>query len=692
LPTAVAMRRGGASKGATASFLVATPETGVDSISLTYALLDPIMTLARPVAAFLTAVAAGLGVNWVERGDGAGTEPPAASPAPDAGAAEEPAPAAGAAASPAPDAGAAGEPAGSGPFAAGDGCESLPSTGAAPRGLGGVLRASARYGYGDLLDDIGPYLLAGVLLTGLITALLPEGALTDPRLQGWPALLLMLFVGIPLYVCDISSTPVAAALILKGLSPGAALVFLLAGPATNAASLTVLWRVLGRRAVITYLIAIAVVSVLAGALINEIYASLGVDVRAVAGTGSRAIPRWVEIPAAVAVLALLLRSFARTRRHLAWRDQLRRAGRPLGIDLGGRGGVLLAGAVLLILYLLTGCGTLGPGEVGWVVEFGRITRAIETPGLVVHAPYPFARLVKERPAEVRMIDRGYRHGQPFVAAPVRSRARLTPQELALVAEAEIATGEETLLAVRYSVQYALGNAYTHRFLLADPAGLVTACADYAARRVIAEEPTDSVLVTHRARLERRMAARLQRELDGLDAGIAVLRVDLVDVHAPPEVHASFRDVASAMEDYERFIRQAESYRNRTVAAARGRAHGQEAEALAAREQGVQAARGASAAFQALASATRHQREVTQLRLYLDAVSKVLPAARLIVPLTDLPLDLWLSQPDTRGWPEPIGPGAAARQPAAPQGGPSPAGPPASETWREKLERLQGGTR
>ena len=88
----------------------------------------------------------------------------------------------------------------------------------------------------------------------------------------------MLAVSVPLYVCATASTPIAAALALKGISPGAALVFLLAGPATNAASLTVISRLIGRKAMVVYLVVIVVMSLLAGMAVNVLYASLGISI------------------------------------------------------------------------------------------------------------------------------------------------------------------------------------------------------------------------------------------------------------------------------------------------------------------------------------------------------------------------------------------------------------------------------
>lgn len=689
LPVATTLRRSGASKGATVSFLIATPESGIDSISITYALLDPIMTVARPATAFVTAMVGGLSVNVLEGPDGE-TTPAAGGPSP---ASNGPAPLH------APDSDTS-DMAPARDAAGDDGCGSdcdcacsdEPTLSLKPRRtLAGTLRESAQYGFGPLLDDIGPYLLIGFLLTGLISSILPDGALENPALRGLPAMLMMLAIGIPLYVCATASTPIVAALIAKGLNPGAGLVFMLAGPATNAASLTVLWKMLGRRTLIIYLATIAVVSIAAGLILDEIYAASGIDPRAVLGAGSRIIPRWIEVVTAVAIVVLLIRSLMRTRQLAKWREQLRRIGRPLGIDLGGRLAMTVAIIVIVILYLLSGCSIVHPGEMGWTLSFGRITRTVDQPGLVVHAPYPFEIFVKERPQAVRSIDRGYRQGQPF---PVSAdRQQLSDAERSILDEAEVVTGDEALLSVRYSIQYAIADAYAYRFGIADPQTLLTACGDYAIRRVMCESNTDAELVGARARTEEAIAVRMQAELDALAAGIRVLRVDLIDVHAPPEVHFAFRDVASALEDYERFIRQAESYQTRTVAAARGQSFRDVANAEGTKARQTATAQGDAQAFRTIETATRSTRELTRLRLYLDAATTVLPAARLIIPLTDMPLDLWLRQEGaTRTWPEPIGSGSAAPSTPAPAGNAAPAAPPSSETWREKLERLQEKTR
>jgi hypothetical protein len=141
-------------------------------------------------------------------------------------------------------------------------------------------------------------------LAGLITVLIPPDIFGKYLGSGLPAMLLMLAIGIPLYICATASTPIAAALILKGVSPGAALVFLLAGPATNMASLTVLIGVLGKRATAIYLSSIAICAVLFGLIVDQVYASLGISAQAMVGQASEIVPEWAGLLGAIIILGM----------------------------------------------------------------------------------------------------------------------------------------------------------------------------------------------------------------------------------------------------------------------------------------------------------------------------------------------------------------------------------------------------
>ena len=226
VPTAMGLRREGASQGATVSFLIATPQTGVDSIAATYSMLGLPMALLRPVAALVTALAGGAMANRAARRAGASAPAHAPTQLP----------------------------------------EGTPD--ARPRGFGARVVLALRYGFLSMMEDIGRWLIIGLVVAALITAFVPADSLS--ALSRWPLLsrLLVLALSVPMYICATGSIPIALALMLKGLTPGAALVLLMAGPATNAASLLIVHKALGR-SVQRYYVAAIVLGAMAFGLIAD---------------------------------------------------------------------------------------------------------------------------------------------------------------------------------------------------------------------------------------------------------------------------------------------------------------------------------------------------------------------------------------------------------------------------------------
>jgi len=283
-PAAAGLRRQGASKGSTAAFLISTPETGVDSLAITWALLDPVMTVLRPLSALITATLAGLGVNLLDGEEDKRAEKD-----------ESAAPPAGSCA---------------GGCCSGS-CETVRPT------LLQRARSGLNYAFTDLLPDIGGWFVLGVLLAGALTALLPPGIIEEYLGDGLLPLLAALVLAAPLYVCATSTTPIVAALALKGLSPGAALVFLLAGPATNVASFAMVSKIIGKRSAVIYLAAILLSSLLLGLAVNELYAWLGLSVTDWAQSiesESQGLVHWIS---ALVLAGLLMRPmWLRCRRGL----------------------------------------------------------------------------------------------------------------------------------------------------------------------------------------------------------------------------------------------------------------------------------------------------------------------------------------------------------------------------------------
>ena len=223
IPVAMSLHRHGASKSSTISFLLSTPQTGVDSIFVTLSLLGPVFAIFRPIAAFITGIVGGLLIELFEpryKGQQAQEK-----------------------------------------------CTDECCSGHARKGKS---QRIFKYGFVTLPRDIGKAMLLGLVIAAIISVFVPADFFADYLGTGIFAMIVMMFLGIPVYVCATASVPVAAALILKGLTPGAALVFLMTGPATNAAAFVTIWKALGRRTALLYLAAVAGCAIAAGIVLDYI--------------------------------------------------------------------------------------------------------------------------------------------------------------------------------------------------------------------------------------------------------------------------------------------------------------------------------------------------------------------------------------------------------------------------------------
>ncbi|HWR25621.1 MAG TPA: SO_0444 family Cu/Zn efflux transporter [Methanosarcina sp.] len=363
VPAAMSIRRRGANRGATLSFLISTPETGVDSIAITYALLDPLMTIFRPLAALATAVLAGLADNFLigEDSEKRGTKKQ-------------------------------GKKAGVLAFSTligasvqgnqfnrfSCGCSKSIDPESAKPGTSDIVEKKTelklteikplkiksksedgisskevnklslknsvqqtdfsacscesgackaqksetseknkdsiknqffrgmKYAYIELPGELSKWMLVGIVLAGIISYAIPENFIQNYLGGGIESMLVMLLVGIPLYICATASTPLAASLIAKGMSPGTAFVFLLAGPATNAATITMVARFLGKRSAVLYLSVISLCALGAGLLLDWFYLNLGINATATLGTAKELLPEDLKIGFAILLLLLMV--------------------------------------------------------------------------------------------------------------------------------------------------------------------------------------------------------------------------------------------------------------------------------------------------------------------------------------------------------------------------------------------------
>ena len=225
IPTAMSLRREGASRGATVSFLIATPQTGVDSIIATYSLMGLPFAVVRPLVALVTAVLGGVLVNVFDSDDElvvAARKQRVAE------------------------------------------ADATRSSGPRNTFLWAKLRDVFTYAFVEMIEDIGKWLIIGLIVAGVITAVVPDSWFAVFQGNSFYSILFVLVLAIPMYLCATGSIPIAVALMMKGLTPGAALVLLMAGPASNAASILVVRKVLGQRTMLLYLASIVAGAVLFG--------------------------------------------------------------------------------------------------------------------------------------------------------------------------------------------------------------------------------------------------------------------------------------------------------------------------------------------------------------------------------------------------------------------------------------------
>jgi hypothetical protein len=287
IPAAVALRRSGASKSSTVSFLVSTPENGADSIALSYALLGPFMMVARPVAAIISAVVAGVCTLILKAEDEPATnDTTQVSPEQNAC------------------------------CKSGDCCESETDATIANPSFASKLRSAVTYATNDLFKDIAVWLAIGLVLAAVMNTFIPPDAMSSWG-SGLLAMLAVMLVGVPMYICATASTPVAASMLLAGVSPGTVLVFLLAGPATNLATIGIVQRELGWRSVIAYLIGVCGSAVLLGLFTDWLVLAWDVQIKAQLGEEAHLIPQSVGITALFVLGAMSVNMLFRVNDHRA---------------------------------------------------------------------------------------------------------------------------------------------------------------------------------------------------------------------------------------------------------------------------------------------------------------------------------------------------------------------------------------
>ncbi len=263
-PTGISFYKHGASKASTVSFLISTPQTGIDSMLVTYSMLGLPFALIRPVVAFITGLFGGTVTKKID------------------------------------------------PENTGQSLQDNGSDDDLPSGFFPRIREMFRYSFLDFLQDISNWLVIGLLIAAFISVIVPDDFFAGKIPNDFVGMLAILIVSIPVYICATASVPVAAVLMLKGLSPGAALVLLMAGPATNAATITMIGKVLGKKSLIGYLGAIISGALLAGMMIDYLLPSSWFIVTQHFGQMSHQhsmLPEWLKTGSAITLTLLIINGY-----------------------------------------------------------------------------------------------------------------------------------------------------------------------------------------------------------------------------------------------------------------------------------------------------------------------------------------------------------------------------------------------
>jgi len=264
IPTGISFFKHGASKGSTVSFFISTPQTGVDSILVTYSMLGLPFAVIRPIVAFLTGVIGGIVTDKTDKSDSVNV-----------------------------------------PF-------SIANERSVPKGFFAKIREMLRYAYVEFLQDIANWLVIGLVIAALISVVVPDDFFSGTIGNEYLSMVIILLASIPVYICATASVPIAAILMLKGLSPGAALVLLMAGPATNAATIAIIGKVMGRKALFSYLGSIITGAMLFGIIINNVLPREWFAVSEHFGHMSHdhsILPLWMTTGSAILLVLLLINGY-----------------------------------------------------------------------------------------------------------------------------------------------------------------------------------------------------------------------------------------------------------------------------------------------------------------------------------------------------------------------------------------------
>ena len=281
-------------------------------------------------------------------------------------------------------------------------------------------------------------------------------------------------------------------------------------------------------------------------------------------------------------------------------------------------GVFPSIGIAIVVWLLLGLYSVGPDEVGVVQRFGEYNRVVGS-GLNYHLPFPIEKVTTPKVTEVKRIEIGFR-------TVGKNQYRTIEQESLML------TGDENIVDAELIVQYKIKDPIDYLFNFIGPELTLREASEASLRTVIGRHNIDEALTSGKLMIQEETKELLQIILDKYETGVIVVAVQLQDVSPPKQVIDAFKDVASAKEDKNRMINEAEGYRNDVIPKARGEAQAMIREAEGFRESRIKRAEGDVAKFKAIVKEYIKAKDVTKERLYLEAMEEILPGIdKYIVP-------------------------------------------------------------
>jgi membrane protease subunit HflK len=275
----------------------------------------------------------------------------------------------------------------------------------------------------------------------------------------------------------------------------------------------------------------------------------------------------------------------------------------------------------LAIWLFTGVYMVGPDEVGVVRTFGEYTRVAQS-GLNYHFPYPIEQVNTPAVTEVKRVEIGF-------------RTLSNGQYRTVEKESLMLTGDENIVDAEMIVQYKIKDPVAYLFNIVEQELTVREAAEASLRTVVGRNKIDETLTTGKFQIQEGTKTQLQLILDKYESGIHIVAVQLQDVSPPKEVIGAFKDVASAKEDKNRMVNQAEGYRNDVIPKARGEAEAMIRDAEGFKQARIKRSEGDAAKFTTILKEYRKAKSITQKRLYLETMERVLPGIeKIIVPDKD----------------------------------------------------------